>query len=100
ENEKVPPSSRSFILMADPLSAQSEWVKREVACWLEMGRAEKMLIIWTGGDIVWDKARKALPGTRRPRSHLCSPVHSKARSACTRICAGPERKCTFLANAR
>ena len=39
-------------------SAQSEWVKREVACWLEMGRAEKMLIVWTGGDIVWDKARK------------------------------------------
>jgi hypothetical protein len=38
--------------------AQSEWVQKEVACWLEMGRAEKMLIIWTGGDLVWDKVRK------------------------------------------
>jgi len=58
EIEKALRSSRFFILMGDPLSAQSEWVKREVACWLEMGRAERMLIVWTGGDLVWDKARK------------------------------------------
>jgi hypothetical protein len=58
EIEKALRSSHFFILMADPLSAQSDWVKREVACWLEMKRADKMLIVWTGGDIVWDKARK------------------------------------------
>ena len=58
EIERALRSSRFFILMADPLSAQSEWVQKEVACWLEMGRAEKMLIVWTGGDIVWDKVKK------------------------------------------
>jgi hypothetical protein len=58
EIEKALHSSRFFILMADPLSAQSEWVQKEVACWLTMKRTEKMLIVWTGGDLVWDKARK------------------------------------------
>jgi WD domain, G-beta repeat/TIR domain len=58
EIEKALRSSRFFILMADPLSAQSEWVQKEVACWVAMKRTEKMLIVWTGGDLVWDKARK------------------------------------------
>src|SRR5580704_5134706 len=58
EIEKALHSSRFFILMADPLSAQSEWVQKELACWDKMERTEKMLIVWTGGDLVWDKARK------------------------------------------
>jgi hypothetical protein len=57
EIEKALRSSRFFILM-DPLSAQSELVQKEVACWVAMKRTEKMLIVWTGGDLVWDKARK------------------------------------------
>src|SRR5271166_2062404 len=58
EIEKALRSSRFFILMADPLSAQSEWVQKEVACWVGMKRTEKMLIVWTGGDVIWDKTRK------------------------------------------
>jgi WD40 repeat protein len=58
EIEKALRSSRFFILMADPLSAQSEWVKREVACWLEMGPRREDADYLDGGDIVWDKARK------------------------------------------
>src|SRR5580704_3185653 len=58
EIERALHSSRFFILMADPLSAQSEWVQKELACWDKMERTEKMLIVWTGGDLVWDKARK------------------------------------------
>ena len=56
--EKALRDSRFFILMADPLSAKSEWVQKEVACWLGMERAENMLIVWTGGEVVWNKARK------------------------------------------
>ncbi len=58
EIEKALRDSRFFILMADPLSAQSEWVQKEVACWLGMERVKKMLIVWTGGDIAWNKAAK------------------------------------------
>jgi hypothetical protein len=48
--------SRFLILMADPVSAQSDWVKKEVSCWLAMKRAERLLIVWTNGDLIWDKA--------------------------------------------
>ena len=58
EIEKALRDSRFFILMADPLSAQSEWVQKEVTCWLGMGLAKKMLIVWTGGEVVWSKAAK------------------------------------------
>jgi len=56
--EKALRDSRFFILMADPLSAESEWVQKEVACWLRMARAENLLIVWTGGEVVWNNARK------------------------------------------
>jgi tetratricopeptide (TPR) repeat protein len=56
--EKALRDSRYFILMADPQSAESEWVQKEVACWLGMGRAENMLIVWTGGELVWDRVKK------------------------------------------
>jgi hypothetical protein len=38
EIEKALQDSRFFILIADPLSAQSEWVQKEVAYWLGMER--------------------------------------------------------------
>jgi hypothetical protein len=49
--------SRFFILLADTLSAESEWVQREVTSWIESGRADKMLIVWTGGDLIWDEEK-------------------------------------------
>jgi MTH538 TIR-like domain (DUF1863) len=61
--EKALQDSRFFILMADPLSAQSEWVQKEVAYWLRMERAENLLIVWTGGELVWDKARNTTRAT-------------------------------------
>jgi hypothetical protein len=52
EIEKALRRSRFFILMADPLSAQSEWVQKEAACWVAMKRTDTILIVWTGGDLV------------------------------------------------
>src|SRR5260370_23713444 len=56
--EKALRESRFFILMADPVSAQSEWVQKEVACWLGMKRAESLFIVWTGGEVSWNKSGK------------------------------------------
>jgi hypothetical protein len=58
EIEKALRDSQFFVLMADPLSAQSEWVQKEVTCWLGMGLAKKLLIVWTGGEVRWSKAAK------------------------------------------
>jgi hypothetical protein len=57
EIEKALRASRFFILMADPRSTQSEWVQKEVACWLDVKGANQILIVWTGGELVWDKLK-------------------------------------------
>jgi WD40 repeat protein len=50
--------SEFFILLASPKAAASEWVQREVTQWLESGRAEKLLIVVTGGVVAWDAKRQ------------------------------------------
>jgi hypothetical protein len=85
-------SSRFFILMADPLSAQSAWVQREVDCWVTMNGTEKMLILWTGGDLVWDEARKdfawdkttALPALLAGKFKGEEPLYEDLRWAATK----------------
>ena len=46
--------SHFLILMADPLSAKSKWVQKEIGAWIGLRRAKSILIVWTGGDLVWD----------------------------------------------
>ena len=58
EIERKLRDSRFFILMADPLSKESEWVQKELNCWLKLGRADKMLIVWTGGNLAWNKVTR------------------------------------------
>jgi WD40 repeat protein len=50
-------SSEYFLLLASPKAAQSRWVKREIDHWLDRheGSTKKMLLLWTGGDLVWDE---------------------------------------------
>jgi TIR domain len=91
--EKALRDSRFFILMADPLSAKSEWVQQEVACWLGMERAENMLIVWTGGEVVWNKARKDFDWDRTNSLPPMLAGVFKGNERFTMICAGPERKC-------
>jgi WD40 repeat protein len=43
-----------FIILASPHSAGSEWVKKEIRYWVENRSADKLLIVLTGGDIIWD----------------------------------------------
>ncbi|HZS52880.1 MAG TPA: TIR domain-containing protein [Bryobacteraceae bacterium] len=44
-----------LLLVATPQSAQSAWVKWEVACWLKERSAERILILLAGGEIVWNR---------------------------------------------
>ena len=48
--------SEYFLLLASPDAAASEWVQREVACWLDRRSADHLLIVLTGGEIRWNDA--------------------------------------------
>ncbi|WP_136810852.1 toll/interleukin-1 receptor domain-containing protein [Desulfosediminicola flagellatus] len=47
--------SEYFLLLASPQAAQSFWVEREIKWWLDNRSIEKMLIIVTDGELVWDR---------------------------------------------
>lgn len=47
--------SGTFVLLASPEAAGSEWVDREVALWQQERSPESFLIVLTGGDLVWDR---------------------------------------------
>lgn len=51
--------SAHFILLASPEAAESVWVQREVEYWLKRNPPQRMLIVLTGGEIMWDRAAGA-----------------------------------------
>jgi hypothetical protein len=73
--EQALAGSRFFILLASPEAARSEWVAREVRYWCQRKPLANLLIVLTGGDIVWDgnagdfdwEQTSALPPTLRGR---------------------------------
>src|SRR3954452_17231605 len=46
--------SAYFVLLASPESAASEWVAKEVEHWLEHRGTERLLIVLTAGELLWD----------------------------------------------
>src|SRR3954452_10055461 len=44
-----------FILLASPEAAASVWVGREVEYWLAHRERDRVLLVITGGEIVWDE---------------------------------------------
>jgi hypothetical protein len=46
--------SAHFILLASPESARSEWVGKEVAWWLQNRSIDTLLIVLTGGELMWN----------------------------------------------
>ena len=44
-----------FILLASPQAAQSKWVEQEVDWWLRNRSASHLLIVWTDGELIWDR---------------------------------------------
>jgi hypothetical protein len=57
--EQALEASEFFILLASTDAAASRWVTREVSCWLQNASAERLLIVLTDGDLVWDEVRGA-----------------------------------------
>jgi hypothetical protein len=53
-----------LLLMASPQSAQSRWVQMEVDWWLAHRSPERMLILFTEGEICWDPVAAAFDWTR------------------------------------
>jgi WD40 repeat protein len=49
-------SSRWLILLASPRAADSAWVGRELETWCAAGGADRLLIVLTDGDLVWEPA--------------------------------------------
>ncbi|GAA0486268.1 hypothetical protein GCM10009544_54610 [Streptomyces stramineus] len=49
-------ASRTLIYLASPEAARSPWVGREIAWWKAGDRARHLLIVVTGGTLVWDHA--------------------------------------------
>ena len=49
-------SSEYFVLLASEQAARSQWVEQEVDAWLDMGFADRLLIVWTDGTLSWDRA--------------------------------------------
>jgi WD40 repeat protein len=49
-------ASEYFVLLASPEAASSPWVQREVDCWLRQRPIERLLIVVTEGELVWDAA--------------------------------------------
>ncbi len=52
--ERALDDSEFFVLLASPVSAESEWVQREVSHWIEQRGTDNFLIVLTDGEIEWD----------------------------------------------
>jgi hypothetical protein len=50
-------SSEFLLLLASPKSAQSPWIEREVEWWIANRPLDKLLVVLTAGQIVWDAPR-------------------------------------------
>lgn len=48
--------SRWLLLLASPQAAASKWVAKELSWWLEHRSADRILVVLTEGEIVWDEA--------------------------------------------
>ncbi|MGD9359086.1 MAG: TIR domain-containing protein [Desulfobacterales bacterium] len=49
-------ASEYFILLASPESADSNWVVKEIDFWCHNRPSDNIIIVLTGGEIVWDGA--------------------------------------------
>jgi WD40 repeat protein len=47
--------SEWFLLMASVEAAQSKWVKKEIDWWVKHRSTDHLLVLLTGGELVWDE---------------------------------------------
>src|SRR5262249_47983982 len=56
--------SEYFLLAASPSAAHSVWIEREVAWWLAHRGADRLLILITEGEVIWDQRLNDFDWTR------------------------------------
>jgi WD40 repeat protein len=56
--------SEWLLLMASHQSAESRWVQEEVGWWITHRSADRLLILLTDGDILWDRAGRDFDWSR------------------------------------
>jgi MTH538 TIR-like domain (DUF1863) len=47
-------SSRYLVVLLSPQAAASQWIDREVAAFLRQNDTDRILLVLTGGELVWD----------------------------------------------
>jgi len=47
--------SEWFVVLCSPEAARSDWVKREIVHWLAHKASDRILLVLTDGDLVWDR---------------------------------------------
>lgn len=109
--ERALAASDWFILIASEEAARSEWVRKEVAWWLEHRTTDRMLIalldgqiVWTGGDFDFP-ATTALPPmlagrfAEEPLYIDLRPVRARSRETAREL-IGPETVADLMAPIR
>lgn len=51
-------NSEYFIYLASPKATQSKWVTKEIEWWIKHKSTEKLLIVLTDGEIIWNDEKK------------------------------------------
>lgn len=62
--ERALSSAKHFILLASPESAASPWVRKEVDWWLRHRSVDSMLVLLTGGELIWASGGEDFDWTR------------------------------------
>jgi WD40 repeat protein len=66
--EQVLATTRSFVLLASPQAAKSEWVDREVAQWRSRQPARELVVALTEGTLAWNGTTRTLESAALPPS--------------------------------
>jgi hypothetical protein len=80
--------SEWFVLLACPESANSEWCTKETIFWLENRPLERMLVVWTGGDLSWSGAARDFDWTT---PFVFGPKLTWSATTASRECRWPSR---------
>jgi WD40 repeat protein len=69
--------SECFLLLCSPEAAQSKWVQREVDYWIGHSTPQKLLIVLTGGEALWDGASNDFDWSRTTLPRNLARVYSE-----------------------
>src|SRR3990172_6746595 len=75
--EKAMSESEYFLLLASPQAAASRWVQQEVDWWLEHRSVDKLFILVTDGELIWDRPTGDFDWTKTtalPRDLVASAI--------------------------